>query len=69
MTRTSKVRNTAPRGNLMSLVLIAIALAMAVVVVTLGILGSSTTEGLVIMLGIGLFALALNTLRSMTTPN
>jgi hypothetical protein len=34
-----------------------------------GILGSSTTEGLVIMLGIGLFALALNTLRSMTTPN
>lgn len=68
MNRANKTQNDSHPVNMMSLVLTAIALAMGVVVVMLGVLGSATTEGLVTMLGIGLFALALNTLRTLTTP-
>ncbi len=44
---------------LISLILRGIAVAMGVAAVVLGILGSTTVESLVALLGIGLFSLSL----------
>jgi len=43
-----------------------IALAMGVATIVLGILGSSTNEALITLLGIGLFALSLWALQTTT---
>ena len=48
---------------LISLILKAVALAMAVVVIVLNTLGAANVETSVLLLAIGLFALALQTLR------
>lgn len=50
-------------SNIMSLVLKAVALAMGVAVVVLGILGVVGAETSIMLLGIGLFALALEALQ------
>jgi hypothetical protein len=50
-------------GSITSLVLKAVAVAMAVAVVVLGLLGAVTAEASITLLGIGLFALALEALR------
>lgn len=47
------------QGSIVVLVLKAIALAMAVAAVVLGILKTAVPETLIMLLGIGLFALAL----------
>jgi hypothetical protein len=49
-------------GNIVSLAFKGIALAMAVAVVVTNILGAADAEGQIIMLGIGLFALAVTSL-------
>ena len=49
--------------SITGLVLSAVALAMAVASVVLGILDTADVDTLVILLGIGLFALALNALQ------
>ena len=54
------MENTA---NIISLVLKAVALAMGVAVVVLGILGVVAAETSIMLLGIGLFALALEALQ------
>jgi hypothetical protein len=46
-------------GKLVDLVFKAVALAMAVAVVVMNILGVMETRGQVLLLGIGLFALAI----------
>lgn len=50
-------------ANIISLVLKAVALAMGVAVVVLGILGTVTAETSILLLGIGLFSLALEALQ------
>ncbi len=54
--------NTPNKSQLLNLVFKAIALAMGVAGATLGILGSIPAETIVILLGIGLFCLALTQL-------
>jgi hypothetical protein len=49
--------------SIISLILRGIAIAMGVAAVVLGILGSTTVESLVTLLGIGLFALAIWSLQ------
>ena len=63
MASMNSEESTPQKRNLMAPVLTAVALAMGVAVVTLSILGTSSLEGLVTLLGIDLFALALNALR------
>ncbi|MBP7963843.1 MAG: hypothetical protein KBG20_16535 [Caldilineaceae bacterium] len=66
MASMNSEESTPQKRNLMAPVLTAVALAMGVAVVTLSILGTSSVEGLVTLLGIGLFALALNALRDLS---
>ena len=49
-------------GNIINLVFKAVALAMAVAVVATSVLGVMDAQGQMIMLGIGLFALAVTAL-------
>lgn len=52
--------------SMMNLILKAVAMAMAVASIVLGILGESTVDTYVTLLGIGLFALAVAAMRSET---
>ena len=54
--------NTKSTGNIIDLVFKAVALAMAVAVVVTSILGVMDAQAQVIMLGIGLFGLAVTAL-------
>jgi len=54
---------------IVNLVLKAIALAMAVASVVLSILGETTAETVIILLGIGLFALAVAALQQTKEAN
>ncbi len=49
--------------SLISLILRGVATAMGVAAVVLGLLGGTTVESLVILLGIGLFALSIWSLQ------
>jgi hypothetical protein len=51
-------------ANIVSIVLKAIAVAMGVAVVVLQTLGTATPSALITLLGIGLFALALDAFRA-----
>lgn len=53
--------------TLVSWILKGVAVAMGVATIVLGILGGSTNEALITMLGIGLFALSLWSLQTATT--
>lgn len=50
-------------NTVVSTILKAVGLGMSVAVLTLSILGATTTEANIVMLSLGLLALALNTLR------
>ncbi len=49
-------------GNLVDVVLRAVAVAMGVAVVVLGVLGTAQPNAQILLLGIGLFCLALSAL-------
>ncbi len=54
--------------RMINLVLRAVALAMGVVTIVLGVLNTAAVQSLVMLLGIGLFALALATFQQGPEP-